>query len=88
MTRKRNRIPLPAIKVGDKPLEVVDTYKYLGIWITNNLSWNKHIDGVCKKANRQSKNYVIVMRALSAVRDLQHIHVLNKVGVPYTSAVF
>lgn len=53
ITRKRNRIPIPVIKVGDKPLEIVDAYKYLGIWIMNNLSWNKHIDGVCKKANRQ-----------------------------------
>ena len=42
------------IKIGGDALEVVNEYsRYLGIWITSSLSWNRHIEEVCKRANRQ-----------------------------------
>ena len=31
----------------------VDNYKYLGVWITSNLSWSKHISEVCRKARQK-----------------------------------
>lgn len=34
-------------------LREVTQYKYLGLWITNNLNWNKHIDFVIAAANRK-----------------------------------
>ena len=33
-------------------LENVESIKYLGVTITNNLKWNTHISYVCTKANR------------------------------------
>ena len=33
-------------------LEQVDNAKYLGVTISNNLSWNKHIDNITAKGNR------------------------------------
>ena len=33
-------------------LEEVETFKYLGVLITNNLSWSDHITGVCRKARQ------------------------------------
>ena len=33
-------------------LENVDTIKYLGVTITNDLKWNTHISNICTKANR------------------------------------
>ena len=33
-------------------LENVDTIKYLGVTITNDLRWNTHISNICTKANR------------------------------------
>jgi len=33
--------------------EKVDNYKYLGVWITSNLSWSKHISEVCLKARQK-----------------------------------
>ena len=33
-------------------LEHVDTIKYLGVTITNDLKWNTHISNICTKANR------------------------------------
>ena len=33
-------------------LENVDSIKYLGVTITNDLRWNTHISNICTKANR------------------------------------
>ena len=33
-------------------LENVDSIKYLGVTITNDLKWNNHINNICTKANR------------------------------------
>ena len=33
-------------------LENVDSIKYLGVTITNDLKWNTHITNICTKANR------------------------------------
>ena len=32
------------IQIGDEPLEKVNTYKYLGMWMDANLNWHHHID--------------------------------------------
>ena len=32
---------------------IVDTYKYLGVWITSDLSWARQIEEICKKANQK-----------------------------------
>ena len=36
----------------DHQLETVESAKYLGVTLQSNASWDKHIDGVCAKANR------------------------------------
>ena len=33
-------------------LENVDTIKYLGVTITNDLKWNTHVSNICTKANK------------------------------------
>ena len=47
--------PRPAIDlyVGDhKPLSKVSNFKYLGLNISQDLSWSHHIESVCKKARK------------------------------------
>ena len=39
--------------VDGKALKLVNDYKYLGVWITNDLSWAKQIEENCKKANKK-----------------------------------
>ena len=34
------------------PIEKVETFKYLGLLISSDLSWTSHIDNVCSKAKR------------------------------------
>lgn len=33
------------------PISKVDSAKYLGVTISSNLSWNEHVDNICKHAN-------------------------------------
>ncbi|CAB3995027.1 RNA-directed DNA polymerase from mobile element jockey, partial [Paramuricea clavata] len=40
-----------SIYVAGKPVETVSSFKLLGVWISNDLSWNTHVDMVLKKAN-------------------------------------
>ena len=39
-------------KLEGTVLENVESIKYLGVTITNDLKWNTHISNVCTKANR------------------------------------
>ena len=32
------------IFVAGNPVEIVSSFKLLGVWISNNLSWNIHVD--------------------------------------------
>ena len=41
------------IVVNGSPLEKVKCFKYLGLWITDDLTWSCHIESVCCRARRQ-----------------------------------
>ena len=53
ITWKKQSDPLATLTVDGKPLELVHSYKYLGVWITSDLSWTKQIEESCKKANQK-----------------------------------
>jgi len=40
----------PEIKLNDKVIEYVDTFKYLGVIFDNRLTWKEHLKGQIKKA--------------------------------------
>ena len=53
ISRKRNRINNPPmITINGQILESVPTFKYLGLLLTSDLSWSKHIEGACTKAKK------------------------------------
>ena len=52
ISRKRTpTLPLAHLHLYNSPLES-RTYKYLGILLTNNLSWSPHITNICSKAKK------------------------------------
>lgn len=55
MTISRKRSPShPAnpLLLNGEALEKVDSYKYLGLLLTADLSWSSHISGICAKARK------------------------------------
>jgi len=40
----------PTLQINVVAMERVDDYKYLGVWISSNFSWSRHIAEVCHKA--------------------------------------
>ena len=51
ITRRRNPIISP-YSIHNDPLDAVPSAKYLGVELTDKLSWNKHIDSTTKKGIR------------------------------------
>ena len=57
---KRNPLlPVRGLNINGTALIKVVHYKYLGVWLSHNLSWSKHIEETCKSA---SKHFVLIYR--------------------------
>ena len=52
LTNKRSSKMQANYTLEGTVLENVESIKYLGVTITNDLKWNTHISNVCTKANR------------------------------------
>ena len=50
--KKQPTLPSSSIVINNSPLTRVESYKYLGVWITCRLSWSLQVEEVCKKARR------------------------------------
>ncbi|KAJ8028441.1 hypothetical protein HOLleu_30668 [Holothuria leucospilota] len=49
--RKKKPVYFDYVLNGEKLLQV-DSIKYLGVFITSDLSWDKHVQFICNKGNR------------------------------------
>ena len=58
------------IKIGNNHVKRVQTTKYLGIHLDENLKWNEHVDKLCSKVNRS-------ISGLKQARDYVPLDVLN-----------
>ena len=43
---------VPPLILNGVPLERVETFKYLGLLLSSDLSWSNHVDSVCSRAKR------------------------------------
>ena len=50
-------------------LENVESMKYLGVTITNDLKWNTHISNVCTKANRTLEEKYLLVPQKQLIKD-------------------
>ena len=61
------------ITIGDDKLESVSSYKLLGVYVLNNLTWNEHVDAVTKKTTKRIYFMRLLKRAGVAPKELVHI---------------
>ena len=52
-TKQRNlsNLNIPTLKLNNKTLERVNEFKYLGIYLDENLTWDFHINYIANKIN-------------------------------------
>ena len=52
-SRRHSRaIKFPSLCLGSTPLELVHSYKYLGVTLTSDLSWSEHIQSISVKSKK------------------------------------
>ena len=42
----------PTIYLSSEAIEPVKVFKYLGVWLTDDLTWSKHVESVCYRSRR------------------------------------
>ena len=73
--RKKKNVPIIPVKMKGVDIEMVDTYKYLGVTIDNKLTWSHHIDKVYSKTQsrlfflRKLRSFNVCNRMLSMFFD-------------------
>lgn len=55
--------------IHDEPLLRVSEYKYLGVYVTDSLNWNRHIDYICDKS--QKKLWMLRRRLSEATPEVK-----------------
>ena len=63
-------------KFNPENLNQVDNHKHLGVTISRNCKWAKHINNICQKATKQ----IFVLRKLKFILNRNN---LSKMCVPY-----
>lgn len=51
--KRRSFVSAPVIKLSDEAIDVVTSFKYLGIWIDNRLKFNVHLDACIRNGNHK-----------------------------------
>ena len=52
ISTKKDPFPDLNLTLNGLPIERVSSAKFLGVWLSDKLSWNLHIDHICKKARK------------------------------------
>ena len=45
-------MPEGPLMLGNLPLQKVDSFKYLGVLLSQDKSWSPHVQAICSKARR------------------------------------
>ena len=54
ISRKRSpHQPVTPLTVDNLPIEQVQSYRYLGVWLTSTLTWSVQVESVYQRARRQ-----------------------------------
>ena len=76
-----------SISLNGKEIEKVDAAKYLGIYLDSSLSWNMHVDELCKKVQKlfgpfyYISNYITLDMAKQLYYAFVHPHLLYGIEI-------
>ncbi len=70
----KETLDIPPTKIGDKPIERVEATKLLGLFISNDLTWDTHITYIQKKAKQRLYSLVLLKRAGVSPEDITAIY--------------
>ena len=90
VTRKRNPVaPLTPLSVNNLAVDKVNCFKYLGVWLSHNLTWNKHIEEICKSSTKQIGMIYRKFYQYSSQETLLHLYVtLIRTRLEYAAPVW
>ena len=60
------------LSINGTPVERMDTFKYLGVQITDDLTWPPHLDTVVKKARQRLYHLRRLNKFKATTRVLRH----------------
>ncbi|KAI8516481.1 hypothetical protein Bbelb_050620 [Branchiostoma belcheri] len=83
-------IPRPHVPVtlGGTTLEVVASYKHLGVTLTNTLSWSKHIDTISTKSRRSAGLLCALRKKVPSDILLRLYKTITRPGLEYANIVW
>lgn len=65
-----SNLPPPLVTFDDHCIERVSSYKLLGVIVSNNLSWDEHINFICSKANKRLHFLKLLKRSRMSPEDM------------------
>ena len=77
VTSNQNSAPF-TLSINDTRLDNVDQFKYLGVQLTNTLSWNAHISNICRKLGQS----IQILRKLKGIINSNDLLIVYKTLLP------
>ena len=72
---------IQSVTIGEQVLERVEHAKMLGVTISNNLTWSKHVDNIVSKAGKRVYMLYLLKRAGTSQNDL--VTIMSQSYDPY-----
>ena len=66
----KKEINIPYLRLNDTVIERVNSTKLLGLYVSNDLTWEDHVNQIYKKAAKRLYSLVMLKRAAVSVHDM------------------
>jgi hypothetical protein len=67
-------LAMPCIRFNNESIERVNSFKLMGVAITNDLTWANHIAAICSKANKRLHFLTLLRRAAASRADMLYYY--------------
>ena len=70
----KNQPSLPPLTMNNQPLEAVPTTKLLGVILTSDLKWSKHVEYICSETSKRLYTLRMLKRSGVPPSDLRSVY--------------